>query len=122
MNPIPVSQMIRPFLGPELNPPLTEPTFCILAALAEPRHGYAIMQWAAEVTGDRVKLGPGTLYGALATLQERGLISPAGEPKDGTERRKVFMLTDHGRALLEAETQRLESIAQIGRKALGRMG
>jgi DNA-binding PadR family transcriptional regulator len=120
MTTTPEILMIRPLFGPELNPPLTEPTFCILAALAEPRHGYAIMQWAAEMTGDRVKLGPGTLYGALASLQERGLISPTGERKEGTDRRKVFLLSDQGRALLEAETQRLESIAQIGRKALGR--
>jgi DNA-binding PadR family transcriptional regulator len=105
--------------APELVPPLTEPTFCILAALAEPRHGYAIMQWVAEVTAQRVKLGPGTLYGALATLQERGLIEPAGEGGEGGERRKTYALTPTGRALLEAETGRLESTAHIGRKALG---
>ena len=110
--------MIRSLLRPEFAPPLTEPTFCILAALAEPRHGYAIMQWAAEVTNNRVKLGPGTLYGALASLQERGLIKPTGEGKEGGERRKIFVLTEPGRALLKAETYRLESIAQIGRKAI----
>ena len=102
--------------GPDLAPPLTEPTFCILAALAEPRHGYAIMQWVAEVTVQRVKLGPGTLYGALTTLQDRGLIAPASE--EGGDRRKVYVLTSSGRTLLEAETLRLESTAQIGRNAL----
>jgi DNA-binding PadR family transcriptional regulator len=108
--------MIR--LRHELTPPLTEPTYCILAALAEPRHGYAIMQWVGEVTGQRVKLGPGTLYGALTALQDRGFIVPVGEGLEGNERRKVYGLTDRGRALLETETSRLKSMAEIGRKAL----
>lgn len=98
--------------------PLTEATFCILAALAEPRHGYAVMQWTAEATGGRVKLGPGTLYGALTSLLERGLILPAGEGGEGGERRKVYILTHAGRTVLEAETLRLESTARIGRQAL----
>ena len=106
-------------MGPEISPPLSEPTFCILAALTEPRHGYAIMQWVAEVTRDRVKLGPGTLYGALGTLQDRGLILPADEGAAGSERRKVFVLTDQGKALLAAETDRLEASTKIGRTALG---
>lgn len=108
--------MIR--LRPEPSSPLTEPTYCILAALAEPRHGYAIMQWVGEVTGQRVKLGPGTLYGALTSLQDRGLIVPVEEGADGNERRKVYGLTERGRALLEAETARLESMARVGRRAL----
>ena len=98
--------------------PLTEPTFCILAALATPRHGYAVMQWVGEATEQRVKLGPGTLYGALTALQNRGLISAVGEGEVGNERRKVYALTDTGRALLEVETARLESIARMGRHAL----
>ena len=97
---------------------ITEPTYCILAALSEPRHGYAIMQWVGEVTDQRVKLGPGTLYGALTALQDRGCIVPVGEGLEGNERRKVYGLTEHGRALLENETARLESMARVGRKAL----
>ncbi len=110
--------MIRSLLSPEPATPLTEPTFCILAALAEPRHGYAIMQWVSEATGQRVRLGPGTLYGALTALQSRGFIVPVGEGQVGNERRKVYGLTERGRDLLEAETQRLEATARIGRKAL----
>jgi len=99
-------------------PPLTEATYCILAALAEPRHGYAVMQWVGEVTGERVKLGPGTLYGALTALQERGMIVPLGGRQEGSDRRKVYALTERGRALLESETSRLESTARVGRRAL----
>ena len=98
--------------------PLTEPTYCILAALAMPRHGYAVMQWVADVTGQRVKLGPGTLYGALTALQTRGLIEGAGDRVDGSERRKTYVLTTTGRAVLEAETTRLEALAHMGRQAL----
>jgi DNA-binding PadR family transcriptional regulator len=105
-------------LRPALAPPLTEATYCILAALAEPRHGYAIMQWVGDVTGQRVKLGPGTLYGALTALQDRGFIVPVEDGSDGNERRKVFGLTERGRTLLEIETSRLESMARVGRKAL----
>jgi DNA-binding PadR family transcriptional regulator len=108
--------MIR--LRSDLAAPLTESTYCILAALAEPRHGYAVMQWVAEVTAQRVRLGPGTLYGALTALQERGFIQPIGNGADSHDRRKVYGLTDNGRALLEAETGRLESMALVGRNAL----
>ena len=108
--------MIRLRQDPTL--PLSEPTYCILAALAEPKHGYAIMQWVGEMTSQRVKLGPGTLYGALTTLQDRGCIKPVEERGQGSERRKVYGLTGHGRSLLETETARLESMAKVGRKAL----
>lgn len=109
-------------LRSEATAPLTEPTYCILAALATPRHGYAIMQWVGEITEQRVKLGPGTLYGALTSLQSRGFIAAAGEGTEGNERRKVYDLTERGRALLEAETSRLESIARVGRQALENQG
>jgi DNA-binding PadR family transcriptional regulator len=97
---------------------LTEATYCILAALTEPRHGYAVMQWVGDVTDRRVKLGPGTLYGALTSLQDRRLIVPVAEGQVGNERRKVYGLTERGRTLLQAETARLESMARVGRKAL----
>ena len=51
--------------------PLTESTFAILVALAEPRHGYGIMQAVAQADGGGIRLGPGTLYGALTKLLER---------------------------------------------------
>lgn len=110
--------MIRNLLSSDPAPPLTEATYCILAALVEPRHGYAIMQWVGDVTRQRVKLGPGTLYGALTALQGRAFIAPVRETQEGNERRKVYGLTKRGRGLLEAETLRLESMARVGRRAL----
>jgi DNA-binding PadR family transcriptional regulator len=51
--------------------PLTEASYCIMAALGEPRHGYGIMQAVAETSGGTVRLGPGTLYGALTKMLVR---------------------------------------------------
>lgn len=114
--------MVPPRSSPEIGLALTESTFCILAALAVPRHGYAIMQWVSEATGARVKLGPGTLYGALTALQEKGLIALLGEREEGSERRKVYALTAGGMASLRAEVARLESMAILGREALQHSG
>lgn len=58
---------------------LTEVTFFILLSLYEPRHGYAIMQFIAEKTDDRLVLGAGSLYGAINTLTEKGWIEPYGD-------------------------------------------
>ena len=114
--------MTPPRSSPDIGLALTESTFCILAALAEPRHGYAVMQWVLEATGARVKLGPGTLYGALTTLTEKGLIALLGERVEGSERRKVYALSESGRACLQAEVVRLEAMTILGREALRQTG
>jgi DNA-binding PadR family transcriptional regulator len=114
--------MTPPRSAPDLGLALTESTFCILAALAEPRHGYAIMQWVSEATEARVKLGPGTLYGALTALTEKGLIVPHGERQEGAERRKAYALTEGGRLCLQAEVARLEAMTILGRAALQQTG
>ena len=49
---------------------LTESTYYIMLALYEPSHGYGIMQQVEEMSGGRVKLAPGTLYGALTALTD----------------------------------------------------
>jgi len=97
--------------------PLTEASFYILAALAEPLHGYGIMQKVSELTHDRVQLGPGTLYGALTNLQTLGLI----ESIDGSaaERKKVYQMTKIGRLVAESEVRRLEEVSRHGRFLLG---
>ena len=60
--------------------PLREPTFLILAALApQPLHGYAIIGEVAALSGGRLALRPGTLYGALDRLADEGLSSRTGK-------------------------------------------
>ena len=54
------------------NQPLTEAVFYILLAARKPVHGYGIIQEAAELTGGRLNLGPGTLYGAITSLLDKG--------------------------------------------------
>ncbi len=102
--------------------PLTETTFCILAALARPRHGYGIMQRVEEASRGRVRLGPGTLYGALTKLVRQGLIARTDDPDGGDERRKLYRLTPLGRAVVEAESRRLVQTVLLGRELLGIQG
>ena len=97
---------------------LTEGVFYILLALHEPRHGYAIMQGVQELTKDRVVLGPGTLYGALSTLVEKGWIKThSGDP---SSRRKDYLITDLGKSIFQTELARLEELLAHGRLILGR--
>jgi DNA-binding PadR family transcriptional regulator len=95
--------------------PLTEATFAILAALAEPRHGYGIMQAVAHEDGGGIRLGPGTLYGALTKLLDGGLIARVGDGTAGDERRKLYVLTPLGRRVVRLEAERLDRMARLGR-------
>lgn len=92
--------------------PLTEATFYILLALVSPRHGYAVMQVAEEISQDTLRLAPGTLYGALSSLEESKLIARAG--KEG--RRKIYQITELGKEVLREQIHRyqimLESAVQ----------
>lgn len=93
--------------------PLTETVYYILLALDSPLHGYGVMQRVAEMSGGRVDLGAGTLYGALTTLTEKGWISPvAGERGD---RKKEYVITGAGRHAVETEVRRLEELLRNGR-------
>jgi DNA-binding PadR family transcriptional regulator len=91
-----------------------EPTLYILVSLSDgPKHGYAIMTDVEAVTGD--PLGPGTLYGALARLERRGMIE-ALEPED---RRRPYKLTALGATTLRTQ---LEGLAGFTRLGLARLG
>ena len=93
---------------------MREPTYFLLAGLLDgPRHGYAIAQLARELSDGRVGLTAGTLYGALERLSERGLIRPVEDLRVGGRRRRVYDLTDEGRAQLVEEAQRLREAADI---------
>jgi DNA-binding PadR family transcriptional regulator len=100
--------------------PLTEATFYILVALKEPLHGYGVMQKIGEISHNRVQLGPGTLYGALSNLQSLGLIESVSEV--GSERRKLYCMTETGRRVAEHEVTRFEELARHGRILLGLRG
>jgi DNA-binding PadR family transcriptional regulator len=90
-----------------------EPSLYILLSLSDgPKHGYLIMTDVAEISG--VPLGPGTLYGALARLEGRGLIE-ALEPED---RRRPYRLTALGATSLKAQLDGLAGFAKAGLERL----
>jgi DNA-binding PadR family transcriptional regulator len=90
--------------------PLTPHQFHILLALVDgPRHGYAVIQDVERRTDGALRLGTGTLYTAVARLAELDLIVDAGRED---ERRRFYRLTPLGRAVLRAETARLEALVR----------
>lgn len=99
--------------------PLTPAAFHILLALADgERHGYSIMQEVTAITEGRVRLGPGTLYRSIKALLADGLIEESSERPDPAlddERRRYYRLTRPGRAMAEAEAQRLAALVRVAR-------
>ncbi|MCI0433142.1 MAG: PadR family transcriptional regulator [Gemmatimonadetes bacterium] len=98
--------------------PLSRPVFHILLALADgERHGYAIMQEVQERSGGEVRIGPGTLYGAIKRLLRQGVVAEAatGSHAEDDERRRYYALTPLGRSVLMAEADRLESLVKAVR-------
>lgn len=90
-----------------------EPSLLILVSLGDgPKHGYAIMEDIEAIGGARI--GPGTLYAALARLEARGLIEPL-PPED---RRRPYRLTALGATTLKAQLEGLEGFARTGLRRL----
>ena len=91
--------------------PMTEAMYYILLALLRPGHGYGMMQRIKELSGGRLKMGPGTLYGVLARMNREELIVLTGE--EG--RRKNYAITQAGKAALLTEYERIKRLAADGR-------
>jgi DNA-binding PadR family transcriptional regulator len=93
--------------------PLQEPTFLILTALAGgPLHGYGVIQEVTALSGGRVRLRAGTLYGALDRLSEQGLVAADREEIVDGRLRRYYVLTDAGAGVLDAEAKRLAHNAE----------
>ena len=97
------------------NPPLTEALFYILLAVRKPVHGYGIIQEVEEMTGGRVRLGPGTLYGAISSLLEKGWIVLYSADL-GSRKKKEYVITNRGREVFSAELRRLRELVENGEK------
>lgn len=95
---------------------LTEAVFYILLSLTESRHGYGIMQNVAQLSDGRINLAAGTLYGAINTLLEKGWIEALPEVKDS--RKKEYIITSEGLAVLKTELARLKELLANGKKVL----
>jgi DNA-binding PadR family transcriptional regulator len=104
--------------------PLSPVALHVLVALAGgSRHGYAIAQEVARVSGGAVRMGPGTLYGSLQRLQDAGLIAEAAPPADAdgahAERRRYYELTSLGVRALRVDAQRLAHALTMIEQRLG---
>lgn len=99
--------------------PLTEAVYYILLAVRNPNHGYGIIQEVEQLTGGRVSLGPGTLYGAIQNLQKKGWIRIYSMDTE-SRKKKEYLITDLGKEVFLAERDRLEELWKNG-KLMGRL-
>jgi DNA-binding PadR family transcriptional regulator len=103
--------------------PLTEPTFYILLSLAPGgKHGYAILQDIEMLSKGSVSLSTSTLYSALGRLLDQSLIERVPDDLDDAKHpgrpRKAYILSELGRHVLRAETDRLSSLVETARPRL----
>ena len=88
---------------------MTDPTLLVLASLADgDKHGYAMMEDIQRFAD--VRLGPGTLYGAITRLEQRGWIRPL----ESTERRQPYRITAAGKRYLEEQLAGLDKVVRTG--------
>ena len=110
--------MAESSFGQNRGEPLNHSEFHILLALAdEQRHGYGIMQEVAQRSAGTVRLGPGTLYGAIRRMLSAGLIEESSDrpsvEQDDQRRRCYYRLTPTGREAAAAETRRLAALVRL---------
>ena len=93
---------------------MSDPTLLVLASLAEgDKHGYAIMDDVERFAG--IRLGPGTLYGAITRLEKEGSIRAVSSHDP---RRQPYTLTPEGRRYLEEQLTGWSQVVRIGLKRL----
>lgn len=91
---------------------LTEAVYYILLSLTTPLHGYGIMQKTSQLSNGRLVISAGTLYGAINTLLDRGWIKQLVVAEES--RRKEYVITEDGKAVLRAELSRLHELVANG--------
>lgn len=98
---------------------MREPTFLILVALAgAERHGYGIIQEVKKLSAGRLKLGPGSLYGALDRLSEQELIKSTRTAVVNGRLRRYYAISDSGLSAVRAETARRSQVLTAARTRL----
>lgn len=86
--------------------PMTETGFYILLCFREESHGYNVIRKVEELTGGEIRISPGTMYGSLSKMEKDGLIHFVREE----EKRKIYVISDLGRQVLELEMKRIERL------------
>lgn len=98
--------------------PLTHVVYHVLLSLSQQaRHGYGIIKDVSERTGGRLELEAGTLYAAVKRLRQDGVIAETDGPATADSRRRYYDLTPLGRQVLRAESERLEELVDLARRA-----
>jgi DNA-binding PadR family transcriptional regulator len=99
---------------------LSEPVLMVLLSLAEqPRHGYSILKDVESMSGGRVLLSTGTLYGALQRLLDHGWIDRV-EEDNPTRDRRTYRLTSRGRRNLQMEIERMRHLTKVAALRIAR--
>ncbi|PFL71962.1 PadR family transcriptional regulator [Bacillus anthracis] len=94
---------------------LTDSVFYIMAALTKPRHGYSIMSLIEETTKGAITIGPASMYTIIKKLLKQEWIYL----NDGSDsRRKTYLLTDKGRAVLEEDVKVRKLMIQLAETGL----
>jgi len=92
---------------------MSDPTLLVLSSLAGgDKHGYAMMDDIERFAG--VRLGPGTLYGAITRLEQRGWIRPV----NSIDRRQPYTITGAGREHLRDQLANLGRVVRVGLRRL----
>lgn len=92
---------------------MSDPTLLVLASLADgDKHGYAMMEDIQSFA--KIRLGPGTLYGAITRMEERGWIRPVGSG----DRRQPYAITALGRTYLSEQVAMLDQVVKTASKRL----
>jgi DNA-binding PadR family transcriptional regulator len=103
--------------------PLKSDVLLVLLALAtRPQHGYGIIRDVEERTGSEVLLQTGALYRTLRRLLNEALIEECGRPSGevtSDERRRYYRLTNLGRAVMDAEVERMSRLVRAARLTAG---
>lgn len=86
--------------------PMTETGFYILFCLQEEMHGYNILQQVLSMTGQEIKISPGTMYGSLSKMEKDGLIHFVREE----DKRKIYKISELGQEILDIELKRIERL------------
>jgi DNA-binding PadR family transcriptional regulator len=104
---------VRRTLSAEHGHGTTDPGLLVLVSLATgPKHGYAMMADVEAFAG--IRLGPGTLYGALGRLERDGLV----EPVESADRRRPYRLTAAGGRALRGRLEDIGQLVQVGKRRL----
>lgn len=96
---------------------VTDSVFYIMAAFAEPRHGYAVMSLIEETTNGEIVIGPASLYTIIKKLLEEDMIELHNQTNS---RKKVYALTEKGQQVLKKDIARRKAMIELAEKGLSR--